>query len=62
MQIAPKDFNRNRSKDIIYLVKAKNMDDFEEKTLKKNPSYRKPISYSTEFRLNNNLNNFVEKL
>ena len=24
------------------------------KTLKKNPSYRKPISYSTEFRLDNN--------
>ena len=32
------------------------------KTLKKNPSNRKPISYSTEFRLDINLNNFVRKL
>ena len=32
------------------------------KTLKKNPSNRKPISYSTEFRLDINLNNFVKKL
>ena len=32
------------------------------KTLKKNPSNRKPISYSTEFRLDNNLNNCVGKL
>ena len=32
------------------------------KTLKKNPSYQKPISYSTEFRLDINLNNFVRKL
>ena len=31
------------------------------KTLKKNPSNRKPISYSTEFRLEINLNNFVRK-
>ena len=31
-------------------------------TLKKNPSNRKPISYSTEFRLDINLNNFVRKL
>jgi hypothetical protein len=31
------------------------------KTLKKNPSYRKPISYSTEFRLDINLNSFVRK-
>ena len=38
------------------------MDDEEEKTLKKNSSYRKPISYSTEFRLDINLNNFVRKL
>ena len=30
------------------------------KTLKKNPSKPKPISYSTEFRLDNNLNKFVE--
>ena len=29
------------------------------KTLKKNPSNRKPISYSTEFRLDINLNNLV---
>ena len=29
------------------------------KTLKKNPSNRKPISYSTKFRLDINLNNFV---
>ena len=35
------------------------MDDFEEETLKKNPSKQKPISYSTEFRLDNNLNKFV---
>ena len=28
---------------------------------KKNPSNRKPISYSTEFRLDINLNNFVRK-
>ena len=32
------------------------------KTLKKKPSNRKPISYSTEFRLDINLNNFVRKL
>ena len=32
------------------------------KTLKKNLSNRKPISYSTEFRLDINLNNFVRKL
>ena len=32
------------------------------KTLKKNPSNRKPISYSTEFRMDINLNNFVRKL
>ena len=32
------------------------------KTLKKNPSNRKSISYSTEFRLDINLNNFVRKL
>ena len=32
------------------------------KTLKENLSYRKLISYSTEFRLDINLNNFVEKL
>ena len=32
------------------------------KTLKKIPSNRKPISYSTEFRLDINLNNFVRKL
>ena len=32
------------------------------KTLKNNPSNRKPISYSTEFRLDINLNNFVRKL
>ena len=32
------------------------------KTLKKNPSNRKPISYSTEFRLDINLNNVVGKL
>ena len=31
------------------------------KTPKKNPSNRKLISYSTEFRLNINLNNFVRK-
>ena len=31
------------------------------KTQKKNPSNRKPISYSTEFRLDINLNNFVRK-
>ena len=37
------------------------MDDKEENT-KKNPSNRKPISYSTEFRLDINLNNFVRKL
>ena len=30
--------------------------------LKKNPSNRKPISYSTDFRLDINLNNFIEKL
>ena len=30
--------------------------------LKKNPSNRKPISYSTEFRLDINLNNFEGKL
>ena len=35
------------------------MDDEELKTLKKNSSNRKPISYSTEFRLDINLNNFV---
>ena len=32
------------------------------KTLKKNSSNRKPISYSAEFRLDINLNNFVRKL
>ena len=32
------------------------------KTLKKNPFNRKPISYSTKFRLDINLNNFVRKL
>ena len=32
------------------------------KTLKKNPSNQKPISYSPEFRLDINLNNFVRKL
>ena len=32
------------------------------KTLKKNSCYRKPISYSTEFRLDIKLNNFVRKL
>ena len=32
------------------------------KKLKKNPSNRKPISYSTEFRLDINLNNFERKL
>ena len=32
------------------------------KTLKKNSSNRKPISYSTEFRLDITLNNFVGKL
>ena len=37
------------------------MDDEEENT-KKNSSNRKPISYSTEFRLDINLNNFVRKL
>ena len=37
------------------------MDDEEEKT-EKNPSDRKPISYSTEFMLDINLNNFVGKL
>ena len=37
------------------------MDDEEENT-KKNPSNRIPISYSTEFRLDINLNNFVRKL
>ena len=31
------------------------------KTLKKNHSNRKPISYSTEFMLDINLNNFVRK-
>ena len=31
------------------------------KTLKKNPSNSKPISYSTEFMLDINLNNFVRK-
>ena len=31
------------------------------KTLKKKHSNRIPISYSSEFRLDNNLNNFVEK-
>ena len=38
------------------------MTDFEEETLKKNSSNRKPISYSTEFRLDINLNNYVVKL
>ena len=33
----------------------------EKKTLKKNPSNRKPIPYSTEFRLDINLNNFVRR-
>ena len=37
------------------------MDDEEEKK-EKNSSNRKPISYSTEFRLDINLNNFVRKL
>ena len=37
------------------------MDDEEENT-EMNPSSRKPISYSTEFRLDINLNNFVRKL
>ena len=37
------------------------MNDFEEETLKKNPSNRKPISYFTEFRLDINLNNIVRK-
>jgi hypothetical protein len=32
------------------------------KTLKKNPSNGKPISYSTDFRLDINLNNFEGKL
>ena len=32
------------------------MDDFQEENTEKNPFNRKPISYSTEFRLNNNLN------
>ena len=32
------------------------------KTLKKNPSNRKPISYSTEFRLGIYLNNVIGKL
>ena len=32
------------------------------KTMKKNPSNRKPISYSTEFRLDINLNDVVGKL
>ena len=32
------------------------------KTLKKNSSNRKPLSYSTKFRLDINLNNFVRKL
>ena len=32
------------------------------KKIKKNPSNRKPISYSTEFRLDINLNNFIRKL
>ena len=36
------------------------MDDEEEYKLKKNPSNRKPISYSTEFRLDINLNNLEE--
>ena len=31
------------------------------KTLKKNPSNRKPISYSTQFRLDIKLNKFVRK-
>ena len=38
------------------------MGDYEEETLKKNSSNRKQISYSTEFRLDINLNNFVRKL
>ena len=37
------------------------MDDLKKKTLKKNPSNRKPISYCTEFRLDINLNNAVGK-
>ena len=37
------------------------MNDEEENT-EKNFSNRKPISYSTEFRLDINLNNFVRKL
>ena len=32
------------------------------KTLKRNPSNRTPISYSTEFKLDINLNNFEGKL
>ena len=35
---------------------------WKKKTLKKNPSNRKLISYSTEFRLDINMNNFVRKL
>ena len=38
------------------------MDDFEEENTEQDPSNRKPISYSTEFRLDINLNNFVIKL
>ena len=35
---------------------------FKKKTVKKNLYKSEPISYSTEFRVNNNLNNFVGKL
>ena len=38
------------------------MDDFEEENTEKESFNRKPISYSTEFRLDINLNNFVRKL
>ena len=38
------------------------MDDFVEENTEKNSSNRKLISYSTEFRQDNNLNNFVGKL
>ena len=38
------------------------MDDFEEENTEKNPSNQKPISYSTELRLDINLNNVVGKL
>ena len=38
------------------------MDDFEEENTEKNPPNRKPVSYSTVFRLDINLNSFVRKL